>query len=54
MNKTNKNNIELENINVSAINWFEAKNSYSEKLLKKLFMIIVGGVKKILLNLKMI
>lgn len=37
MNKTNKNNIKLEDIDVSAINWFKTKNSYSEKFLKKLY-----------------
>ena len=37
MSKTNENNSELESIDVSAINWFKTKNSYSEKFLKKLY-----------------
>lgn len=36
MSKTNENNSELESIDVSAINWFKTKNSYSEKFLKKI------------------
>ena len=43
MSKTNENNSELESIDVSAINWFETKNSYSEKFLKKLYDAEVKG-----------